>query len=150
MNTSYAPPGRGTTLRRGKTLIRPERQQPNTPLLTGKKERKPLDPWVIFSRVVTIWAPNTLLSSIGGLHDKMSQQAWREKVALCLIAVFMGAIVAFLTIGFRPTLCPADQADNAKTFFHYGDSNGSYCIFNYCYCFDYNYNNLNDYYYCYI
>nr|CAG8628140.1 916_t:CDS:2 [Entrophospora candida]CAG8634666.1 7922_t:CDS:2 [Entrophospora candida] len=120
MNTNYAPPGRGSTLRRGKTLTRPERQQPITPLLTGKKERKPLDPWVIFSRVVTIWAPNIALSKIGGLHDKMSQQAWREKVALCFIAIIMGAIVAFLTIGFRPTLCPEDQANNDETYLPYG------------------------------
>ncbi|RIA89413.1 Glycosyltransferase Family 2 protein [Glomus cerebriforme] len=118
----YAPPtSRTNTLRRGKTLSRPERYQPAAPLLTGKKERKPLDPWVLFARVVTIWAPGALLSKFFGLHDKQSKQAWREKFALCFVAAIMGGIVAFLTIGFRPALCPGSQANNAEKFLHYGE-----------------------------
>ncbi|CAG8731553.1 3373_t:CDS:2, partial [Racocetra fulgida] len=69
---------------------RPERHLPVAPLLTGKKEQEnSWDIWVIFSRVVTFWAPNIALSSLGGLRDAQSQQAWREKVALCFIAVVM-------------------------------------------------------------
>ncbi|CAG8675131.1 4681_t:CDS:2, partial [Acaulospora morrowiae] len=119
-----APPIRGNTLRRGRTLNRPERFQPAAPLLTGKKERQPLDPWVLFSRFVTFWAPKALLVKFGGLHDKQSRQAWREKVALCIIALIMGAIVAFLTVGFRPALCPPSAASNSDLFLSFGKAPG--------------------------
>ncbi|CAG8810478.1 6261_t:CDS:2, partial [Racocetra persica] len=119
MDADYVHPNRGASLRRNKTFTRPERYQPAAPLLTGKKERKPFDLWVLFSRIVTFWAPNILLSKCGGFPDKQSSQAWREKVALCFIALVMGAIVAFLTVGFRPVLCPAESAKNSEHFLHY-------------------------------
>ncbi|KAG9290223.1 hypothetical protein G9A89_022199 [Geosiphon pyriformis] len=125
METGYPPPARGATINRGKTLSRPERYQPATPLLTGQKESSSWDPWVVFSRVVTFWAPGALLSSIGHLGDKGSQQAWREKIALCFIALIMSGIVAFLTIGFAAVLCPPSQASNPQNFLHYGDSPGN-------------------------
>ncbi|RHZ76652.1 hypothetical protein Glove_194g20 [Diversispora epigaea] len=122
MDASYAPPARGNTLSRNKTLSRPERYQAATPLLTGKKERKPLDPWVIFSRIVTFWAPNVILSKCG-FRDKQSQQAWREKVTLCFLAFLMGCLVVFLTVGLRPLLCP-DSAQTSKLYLNYGESAG--------------------------
>ncbi|CAG8454384.1 7639_t:CDS:2 [Dentiscutata erythropus] len=125
MDADYAPPNNGASLRRNRTLNRPERYQPAAPLLPGKKESKPFDLWVLFSRIVTFWAPNILLSKCGGFPDKQAQQAWREKVTLCFIALIMGAVVAFLTVGFRPVLCPADSANNSQNFLHYG-TNGGY------------------------
>ncbi|PKC16206.1 hypothetical protein RhiirA5_348012 [Rhizophagus irregularis] len=115
-----------SVLRRGRTLNRPERYQPAAPLLTGARDAKDnnCDVWVIFSKVVTFWAPASLLSSVGGLNDKQSQQAWREKIALCFIAVIMGGIVAFLTVGFSNILCPPSEADNPSKFKRYGDSPG--------------------------
>src|SRR4051794_19599321 len=124
-DAAYAPStGRTNTLRRGKTLNRPERYQPASPLLTGKKERKPLDPWILFARAITIWAPNALISKFFGLHDKQSQQAWREKFALCFLAAILGGTVAFMTVGFRPVLCPSSQAKNSEKYLHYGDVGG--------------------------
>ncbi|CAG8702704.1 9295_t:CDS:2 [Cetraspora pellucida] len=120
MDEVYVHPDRGASLRRNKTFTRPERYQPAAPLLTGKKESKPFDLWVLFSRIVTFWAPSILLSKCGGFPDKQSQQAWREKFALCFIALIMGAMVAFLTVGFRPVLCPTDSANNSDHFLHYG------------------------------
>src|SRR6266498_556048 len=90
-----------SSLRRGRTLNRPERYQPAAPLLTGAKDKdNSCDVWVIATKIITIWAPGALLSSIGGLNDKQSRQAWREKISLCFIAVVMGGMVAFLTVGF--------------------------------------------------
>jgi chitin synthase len=74
--------------------------------------------------VITIWAPGTLLSKFFGLQDKQSRQAWREKFALCFIAAIMGGIVAFLTVGFRPVLCPDSQANNSEKFLRYGEAGG--------------------------
>ncbi|CAE6508857.1 unnamed protein product [Rhizoctonia solani] len=122
--TTRPPPNRapartGPTLRRGKTLTRPERGvapvpliNPPAPLLPAPGAQKVVvsddgfDVWVTFSRVVTFWAPSFLLSSLGGMKDPAIQQAWREKVALCIIAAVMGGVVGFATIGLERVLCP--------------------------------------------
>ncbi|CAG8623619.1 4222_t:CDS:2, partial [Acaulospora morrowiae] len=112
-----------TMMNRRKTLSRPERYQASAPMLPGK-EKDSFDAWVFFSKVVTFWAPGTILSSVAGLHDAQSQQAWREKIALCFIAVLMGASVAFLTVGLSSVLCPPSQASNPNLFKRYGDAPG--------------------------
>ncbi|CAG8538570.1 9375_t:CDS:2 [Funneliformis mosseae] len=123
MEAGYDSQKRAIMLDRRKTLSRPERYQPATPMLPGDG-KKAFDPWVFFSKVITIWAPAALLSSIGGLHDKSSQQAWREKIALCFIAVAMGGSVAFLTVGFAAILCPPSQQNNPDLFKRYGEAPG--------------------------
>ncbi|KAH9858635.1 chitin synthase-domain-containing protein [Lenzites betulinus] len=108
-----------TTVRRAKTLTRPERSVAPVPLITphaaplpGKPHTPdseaaiPLDGWRIFSRVVSFWAPDFLLESLGGLKDKQKRQAWREKIALCFIIIILCGIVGFLTVGFQKVLCP--------------------------------------------
>ncbi|KAI8969577.1 chitin synthase-domain-containing protein [Trametes punicea] len=107
-----------TTVRRAKTLTRPERSVAPVPLITphaasipGRSssedsEGPPLDAWRIFSRVVSFWAPDFLLESVGGLQDKQKRQAWREKIALCFIIIVLCGIVGFLTVGFQKVLCP--------------------------------------------
>ncbi|CAG8475930.1 6512_t:CDS:2 [Acaulospora colombiana] len=112
-----------TMMSRRKTLSRPERYQASAPMLPGK-EKESFDAWVFFSKVVTCWAPGAVLSSVAGLHDAQSQQAWREKMALCFIAVLMGGSVAFLTIGLSSALCPPSQANNPELFKRYGDAPG--------------------------
>ncbi|CCO29474.1 chitin synthase [Rhizoctonia solani AG-1 IB] len=122
--TTRPPPNRAPTrtgpeLKRGKTLTRPERGvapvpliNPPAPLLPAPGAQKVVvsddgfDVWVTFSRVVTFWAPGMLLASMGGMKDPAVQQAWREKVALCIIAAIMGGVVGFATIGLERVLCP--------------------------------------------
>lgn len=115
------PPNNGT-VRRAKTLTRPERSVAPVPLITPQNApitgsaaaaaaaandaSSSLDPWRIFSRVVTFWAPGALLSSVGGMKDKQVQQAWREKMALCFIIAVMCAAIGFLTVGLQKVLCP--------------------------------------------
>ncbi|KAI8058582.1 chitin synthase-domain-containing protein [Syncephalis plumigaleata] len=95
-----------TSLDRRRTLYRPERNVGPAPMLGGPSERKAFDPWVLFSRIVTFWAPGVLLKACG-MPDKAIQQAWREKVALCFIILVLCAIVAFLTLALPSTLCPS-------------------------------------------
>jgi chitin synthase len=116
---------RATTLRRGKTLTRPERQvaaapllTPPAPILPGAAQLVPananaerLNWWILCSFVCTFWAPPSLLSACG-LKDTATRQAWREKFALCTIAAVIGGIVAFLTMGLTRTLCP--EGDNRR------------------------------------
>jgi chitin synthase len=107
MDAKYHP---SNSLGHRRTLIRPERHQPTTPLLAGKTQENKTC-WVIFSRIITFWAHSAILSSIGGLQDKQSRQAWREKIALCFIALVMGAITAFLTVDLSEVLCSELDSD---------------------------------------
>jgi chitin synthase len=109
-----------------RSLSRPERYQAVVPLLTGKSssDKSTITCWILFSRIVTFWAPGPLLSSIGGFNDKQSKQAWREKITLCFIAIILGFMAAFLTMGFQRLLCPIADADNPTKFKPYLNSPG--------------------------
>jgi chitin synthase len=123
------PQSTGTTIRRAKTLTKPERGVAPVPLINppshpsqGATNVKPSPDdyngstsWRLFSRIVTFWAPNFLLSSLGGLKDQAVQQAWREKITLCVIIAIMCALVGFVTVGFQKVLCP--QTDGSENIF---------------------------------
>ncbi|KAK5821121.1 glycosyltransferase family 2 protein [Linnemannia elongata] len=112
---------RGGTLNRGKTLSRPDRFQTPETMFKKRKEDEPASCWVICSRITTCWALPPFLRMCG-MPDKQVQQAWREKVTLCVIILLIGGMVAFLTIGFSFLLCPKDQRQGAQTFVRYGDT----------------------------
>lgn len=56
------------------------------------------------------------------MSDKPVQQAWREKVTLCVIIMLIGGVVAFLTVGFSFLLCPSSERQGAHAFVRYGDA----------------------------
>ncbi|KAF8608570.1 glycosyltransferase family 2 protein [Ceratobasidium sp. AG-I] len=131
--------GPSGTLKRGKTLTRPERGVAPAPLINPPAPLLPAagalpvavapsesswDPWVTFSRVVTFWAPAFLLSSLGGLKDPATRQAWREKVALCLIAAVLAGTVGFATIGLERVLCPESASSRPGTLVRMGAQSG--------------------------
>ncbi|KAH8107803.1 glycosyltransferase family 2 protein [Cristinia sonorae] len=120
--TPRAPHSSGT-VKRSKTLTRPERSVAPAPLINPHGAHIPVgssvpvsddtsfDAWRIFSRIVTFWAPDVLLENLGGLRDPNVRQAWREKITLCFLITLLCAIVGFLTVGFQKVLCP----DTAQT-----------------------------------
>ncbi|KAK7692810.1 Chitin synthase, class 1 [Cerrena zonata] len=123
--TPRLPTSSGTTVRRAKTLTRPERSVAPIPLINPNSAHLPpgsvpiaedsgFDAWRIFSRIVTWWAPAVLLESLGGLKDKNTRQAWREKIALCSIILLLCGAVGFLTVGFQKVLCPEAAASLSK------------------------------------
>ncbi|EGN99638.1 glycosyltransferase family 2 protein [Serpula lacrymans var. lacrymans S7.3] len=128
--TSRAPISSGTTVRRTKTLTRPERSVAPVPLINPPSSLTPsasgsipvpsfgggFDAWRLFSQVITFWAPSFVLSSIGGLRDKTMIQAWREKIALCFIIVLLCLAVGFITVGTQKVLCPSDSGNNPATY----------------------------------
>ncbi|KAF9356763.1 hypothetical protein BGX34_009770 [Mortierella sp. NVP85] len=124
------------TLSRGKTLSRPDRFQHPETLFKKRKEDEPASCWVICSRIVTCWALPPFLRMCG-MSDKPVQQAWREKVTLCVIIMLIGGVVAFLTVGFSFLLCPSSERQGAHAFVRYGDamSQGQYGINGYIYDF---------------
>ncbi|KAF5370675.1 hypothetical protein D9758_002066 [Tetrapyrgos nigripes] len=131
--TRPPPQSSGPTIRRAKTLTRPERGVAPVPLITPHTTSVQGSPdssyngssaWRIFSRVVTFWAPSFLLSSLGGLKDKATRQAWREKIALCFIIIIMCGVIGFATVGTQSVLCPSDQRSNDE-FVRVGSTPGT-------------------------
>lgn len=118
IRTEAPPPLRQPTkVARAKTLTRPERGQPQVPLLNpdangvGRGMSKTgRGAWRIFSKTITCCCPGFCLKGCG-LRDKSSQQAWREKVALVFIALLLGAFVGFITMGLNKVFCPASAAN---------------------------------------
>ena len=114
------------TLKRGKTLTRPERHVVPAPLIappvigtTGpvnegtmvQSHSRGWNWWVIWSCATTWWAPPAILK-LFGIREKQSRQAWREKITLCWIALLLGAIVGFATMGLQRALCPGGDDTN--------------------------------------
>ncbi|KXN90206.1 Chitin synthase 1 [Leucoagaricus sp. SymC.cos] len=124
--TARQPQLSGATVRRAKTLTRPERSVAPVPLINpptlstsapSTSESSSYNgslPWRIFSRVVTFWAPDFMLSSLGGMKDPNVRQAWREKIALCILIVVLCAAVGFATVGFQKVLCPENASSDAR------------------------------------
>ncbi|KAH6914118.1 chitin synthase 1 [Coprinopsis sp. MPI-PUGE-AT-0042] len=129
-STARQAPRTGATVRRAKTLTKPERGVAPVPLITpkhvvplvpgapAKPQASPSYPgstaWRITSRIVTFWAPDFLLESLGGLKDPQVRQAWREKITLCFIIGLMCAAIGFATVGFQKVLCPASAQSDVR------------------------------------
>ena len=125
----------GTKLQRGKTLTRPERHVAPAPLINPNDPTTPaapvsqpkaswFRPWTFFAHLVTFWAPPFLLSACG-VRDKASRQAWREKFALCSIALILAGGVGFATVGLNRVLCPDSGASTPDQFIALGSSAGA-------------------------
>ncbi|KDQ21489.1 glycosyltransferase family 2 protein [Botryobasidium botryosum FD-172 SS1] len=129
--TSRPPPNRGASLRRGKTLTRPERGVAPAPLINPPATLLPIpgaaiaplapdahrwEAWSIFAHIVTFWAPPVALASLAGMKDQPTRQAWREKIALCFIALLLGAFVGFATMGLQKVLCPENAINDLDLF----------------------------------
>ncbi|KAI9207159.1 uncharacterized protein BJ171DRAFT_414210, partial [Polychytrium aggregatum] len=61
--------------------------------------------WRVFSWMVTCCCPGFLLAKAGHMDKPNVQQAWREKVALCVICFLMCCALAFLIFGFTSVVC---------------------------------------------
>ncbi|KAJ2511147.1 hypothetical protein H4217_007526 [Coemansia sp. RSA 1939] len=110
---------RGATLRRGRTLVRQDRGQAAAPMIA--KEKRKLTAWVVYSKVISFWAPGVLLAKLGGMPDPNMQQAWREKIALFSLIVLVCCIVVYVTIFLAMTFCPQDVAKKQSNVFQIGD-----------------------------
>lgn len=141
-------------LTRGKTLTRPERFVAPAPLIDPANDRRRSglvtttmvdgiatmssrkagfwDPWGLFVNGITFYAPGFLLSKCG-ITDKLKQRAWKEKVALCSIALMMGGMVAFLTIGLTRVLCPVGQVSSPDSLITLGSQPGEECYMSFSY-----------------
>lgn len=133
--TTRQPPHSNPTMRRAKTLTRPERGVASVPLINPQVTPTPhtagaavgsaddyngSDAWRIFSLIITFWAPAFVLSSLGGLKDKATQQAWREKITLCFLIAVLCGCVGFATVGLQKVLCPETVGTSDAQFVRLG------------------------------
>eukprot|EP00917_Polyrhabdina_sp_WS-2016_P016154 GHVP01035086.1.p1 GENE.GHVP01035086.1~~GHVP01035086.1.p1 ORF type:complete len:742 (-),score=102.71 GHVP01035086.1:475-2700(-) len=59
----------------------------------------------VFATFITLLISPCCLSVCGGMKTKESQRMWREKVALCLIIVFLMSLTGLVTFGLSILLC---------------------------------------------
>ncbi|KAJ2261386.1 hypothetical protein GGI01_002325 [Coemansia sp. RSA 376] len=62
--------------------------------------------WVGFTWAATFWLPSPLLAMVGRMKRPDVRMAWREKVAICVIIVFLWFLLLFIIIGLGLILCP--------------------------------------------
>ncbi|CCE30655.1 CHS4 chitin synthase CHS-4 [Claviceps purpurea 20.1] len=65
---------------------------------------RPPSAWNVYCAIVTFWCPDFILKCFGK-PTKAQRRAWREKMGLISIILFIMAIVGFLTFGFTATVC---------------------------------------------
>ncbi|KAJ3190989.1 hypothetical protein HK101_008193 [Irineochytrium annulatum] len=78
----------------------------------AEREGPKMTCWVILSRILTFFLPSFLLTRMGK-RDANTQQAFREKIALCMIIFFLMCTVGFLTFGFTVVLCPNQRSTSS-------------------------------------
>ncbi|KEZ44618.1 Chitin synthase 4 [Scedosporium apiospermum] len=72
-----------------------------------QKEQEQIRPpslWNVYCAIVTFWCPDFILKCFGKVK-KEQQRAWREKMGLISIILFIMAVVGFLTFGFNQVVC---------------------------------------------
>ncbi|CCF58838.1 hypothetical protein KAFR_0F02410 [Kazachstania africana CBS 2517] len=74
------------------------------PTTLTRKPDNSFSMWKLYCYIITCWAPGPILA-LFGMKKKERQMAWREKIALISVTLYMGAIVAYITFGFTRTVC---------------------------------------------
>ncbi|KAI1382107.1 glycosyltransferase family 2 protein [Hypoxylon crocopeplum] len=93
------------------------------------KRRKPKETisppsvWNVYCAIITFWCPDFILSCCG-FRSKAQRRAWREKMGLISIILYIMAFVGFLTFGFQQTVCASPGVR-----LHVNDVSNGYMIF---------------------
>ncbi|ORY66419.1 glycosyltransferase family 2 protein [Pseudomassariella vexata] len=90
----------------------------------GPKEViRPPSIWNVYCAIVTFWCPDFMLGCCG-MKAKAQKRAWREKMGLISIILFIMAFVGFLTFGFQQAVC-----GSSTIRLHVNDVDSGYMIF---------------------
>ena len=76
---------------------------PSKKYIDSKREQ-PLSAWRFYCYVITWFIPRSLMK-LCGMKTKDRRLAWREKIGLLSIILYIGILVTYLTFGLSSTLC---------------------------------------------
>jgi chitin synthase len=93
---------------------------------SGEDSRRGINWWKVSSVFFTWWIPDVFLRRGMKLESDATRQAWREKVAFCWIAVLLGALVGFITMGLQRTLCPEEAANSSRRLSRVGKTDSEH------------------------
>ncbi|KAI8587945.1 chitin synthase 6 [Geranomyces variabilis] len=85
--------------------------------------------WVCFTWAMTWWIPAIALRKWGRMKTLDVQMAWREKVALCCIILFLCALMIFFVQFFSILLCPNQAIFSTAEIAQHSTYGGSTSIF---------------------
>ncbi|ORY02993.1 hypothetical protein K493DRAFT_346394 [Basidiobolus meristosporus CBS 931.73] len=88
---------------KGPEVSKVEAQLPVEEKEPVSKQRKR---WVCCTWFLTWWIPTFTLTTCGRMKRPDIRMAWREKTALCILILFICAIVVFFLIFFGNIICP--------------------------------------------
>lgn len=69
---------------------------------------RPPSVWNVYCAIVTFWCPDFILGCCG-FKAKAQKRAWREKMGLISIILYIMTFVGFLTFGFTQVVCATNQ-----------------------------------------
>ncbi|KAI5927771.1 glycosyltransferase family 2 protein [Camillea tinctor] len=89
-----------------------------------KETISPPSVWNVYCAIITFWCPDFILGCFG-FRAKAQKRAWREKMGLISIILYIMAFVGFLTFGFQQVVCPSsgvrlhvNEVDSGYMIFH--------------------------------
>ncbi|KAI1500104.1 glycosyltransferase family 2 protein [Biscogniauxia marginata] len=88
-----------------------------------KEVISPPSVWNVYCAIITFWCPDFILGCFG-FRAKAQKRAWREKMGLISIILYIMAFVGFLTFGFQQTVCPSSGVR-----LHVNEVSSGYMIF---------------------
>ena len=69
-----------------------------------EEQLRPPSFWNIYCAIITFWCPGFIMACFG-MPTKAQQRAWREKMGLISIILFIMGLVGFITFGFTQVVC---------------------------------------------
>ncbi len=85
---------------------------------------RPPSAWNVYCAIITFWCPDFILACFG-FSSKAQRRAWREKMGLLSLILYIMAAVGFLTFGFTAVVCSqpsvrlrVNEVGNGYMIFH--------------------------------
>eukprot|EP00158_Paraphelidium_tribonemae_P009453 Partr_v1_DN28871_c0_g1_i1_m33284 putative Chitin Synthase len=92
--------------------------------------------WLFVTFLLTWWIPGRCLEW-NGMKRADIQQAWREKVALCLLIILLCLLMLFFIVGFSLVLCPHDKMFNQAELSQYNSADSKLYVSVHGHVYDY-------------
>lgn len=89
--------------------------------MTGVRKR-----WLIFVWMMTWWVPSPFMVWCGRMKRKDIQIAWREKLTLCIIILFMSGFIIWFLVFFGKLICPHQDVFSQSELQARGSSDNGY------------------------